>query len=479
MKLRRTLGTVTGGYVLTASSLLSGALGFVFWMAAARRFDAVDVGFAAAVYAFIGAVTGVGSLGMSDAYLRYVPRVGGAWGRVVFRGYGAAAAATALLTLAFGLFIAGGTGALAAVSAPKWLGFVVVAALICVIFTLQDSVLIPLRRPVFVLGENVAAAAARIAVILVGPFGSPRVFILLAWLLPTLAAVVLVNPFLILIARAARLRDAASSRPAAGIVGFCAASTLGIAATVAMTSLMPVIITTLGGARANARFFLIWGLFITLLLVGSGMAGPLAAEIARGLDDEKHATWRAVRHAVGITAALAVAAFVCAPVVLAWLGRAYQIDRWLFALLLIAAVIAATATVLLARERSHGRAALATAIHWVGAVIMISGALVAMETVGVVGVGWAVLAAEATMTTLAIIAYMIRWPTDQTGEPMEAEEFAPPPPGVPGLVTLPINNKIRAMVADAKGPVIDGHASLLNLAEDPITRSSESAGTPS
>ena len=176
--------TLGGGYVLTLNSLIGAALGFAFWIVAAHRFSPADIGFASAAVAGAGLISGIGTDGLHNTFLRFVPRVGAAWPAVVVRGYTVAAVATAALGSLFVLAASRLDSDLGRLGAASWILLYVAGAPVWSVFSLQDVVLIARRHARLVLIEDTAVSLARIVLLLTGVLGDGAQGIFLAWLLP-------------------------------------------------------------------------------------------------------------------------------------------------------------------------------------------------------------------------------------------------------------------------------------------------------
>jgi O-antigen/teichoic acid export membrane protein len=395
---------LSGGYVLTLNSLMTAALGFAFWVVAARRFTPGEVGFSSAGVAGAAVVGGIAADGLHNAFLRFLPRVGRSWGAVVVRGYVAAAASSAALAVLFVVIVGRLDHSLHPLEHSGWFLLYVAGAPFWTIFSLQDVVLIARRRAGLVLVENTVVSLARIALLLAPAVGSHARWIFIAWLAPVIPAALVVNAVLAFHAQRghgagsfvrARVAQREMSR-------YYLVATVGSVAGVLMMSLMPVLVAGVSGVAANARFYLPWAIATSLQLLSSSMASPLAAEIARGLDDERREVRRVLRHCVAGVTAVAVPLFFIVPPVLARLGSGYRVERSLFALLLGAAVVNAIATVYLARARAGGDVKGAAIAQWSAAITLVGGSAVLLPGVGLLAVGVAALAAQCVSAVIAI-----------------------------------------------------------------------------
>jgi hypothetical protein len=144
-----------GGLALLANTGLTGILGFGYWIVAARLFSTFAVGVAGALVAATTLFSGVGQLNLSGMLMRFLPSAAGKSRRLVLGTYACAAGAAAFLALA----AMAGIRLCASPASPLRLGglqsaALVLAAAAMAIFTIEDNVLVGLRRAVWVPVEN-------------------------------------------------------------------------------------------------------------------------------------------------------------------------------------------------------------------------------------------------------------------------------------------------------------------------------------
>ncbi len=392
-----------GGYVLTLNSLVGAALGFAFWIVAAQRFAPADIGFASATVAGAALISGIGTDGLHNTFLRFVPRAGDGWPAIVVRGYTVASVTTALLASLFILAASRLDSALGRLGTASWILLFVAVGPIWGVFSLQDVVLIARRHARLVLIENTAVSLARIVLLFTGLLGDGAQGIFVAWLLPAIVAVFVITPYLACSARTTAgewpsLRARAVGRD---MFRYYAGATVGSIAMILQISAMPVIVAAASGVSTNARFYLPWAIGTSLQLVSSSMAAPLAAEIARGITDERQQVKRVLGHCTSATAAVAVPLYFLVPPVLGRLGDSYRVEKPLFALLLVAALANAIPSVYLARARARGDVTGAALAQWAAAIVLLAGSAVLLPTVGLVGVGLAAVAAQSAAAAIA------------------------------------------------------------------------------
>ena len=178
--------------VLTASYGLTGAIGILFWVVAARNMTAVQLSTETAVVSVATAASQVAWQGIAHAFLSMMPSAGVGTIRLLLRGY--------LLVLVVSLFT-GLTASLFAVLildglASVWWTFlsITLAAMVLAIYSVQDPVLTAFGKANWLLYENVPVSIAKLASL---PWFAAMVInrnpALLATMLPTAVAVLVVS----------------------------------------------------------------------------------------------------------------------------------------------------------------------------------------------------------------------------------------------------------------------------------------------
>jgi O-antigen/teichoic acid export membrane protein len=388
-----------GGLALIINTGLTGALGFVYWIIAARLFSAYAVGLAGSLVAATSLFSGLGQLNLSGMLMRFLPTAGQASRRLVLLTYGFAASASASLAAASLAII----GMVAAPHSPLRLGTAeaavfVVAVAATAIFTLQDSALVGLRRAVWVPAENGAFGAAKIAILFVlAPVGTA--FSLYgAWMIPlalTIPAIsaVLFRRFLPQAPKprwTARLgRDARAT-----MLRFALGDAAGGLFTQAWTYLLPVLITVMLGAPVNALYFTSFLFSSTIDQVAANYASPLTVEGAHSPANVASLTRSALRHIFTITLPIAASIMVVSPWLLRAFGERYVRAVPLLCLLLAACLPRAVSIVYYAycriQRATHRSAAMQAGV----CVAMLAAAVLLAPPFGLVGVGCAVLAVQ-------------------------------------------------------------------------------------
>jgi len=254
---------------LMTSTVAASAFGFVFWVAAARWFPAEAVGTVSAAVSALTLLAAIAQLNLTSMFARFVPGAGHRTRRLVLGGFGASAAMGVLLAAGF---LAVGPR-LDALDGLGWDAVFVVAVVAASLLFIQDAVLAALGRAGSVPVKNTVAAAGRLALLPVFAALGGGPGLLLAWVLPGLATMLLIN-WWILTRLARRRREAPQPVADAGtgrgreVTSFVAAEYVNGVITNMISFLPPVLVSAVLGPAQGAYFYLPWtiGVGITTLL---------------------------------------------------------------------------------------------------------------------------------------------------------------------------------------------------------------------
>ena len=395
----RRLDKVTASAVyLAAATILGSLVGLLFWGLAARSHTAGrhTPAFGSA-YAEISAITLlsiVSQFNLTSIFVRFLPAAGRLGTYFVRRGYIVVTASSLALGAAFVVsplsskVVPAGTGAAVL--------FVVSVALFA-IFALQDSVLTALRITHWVPIENTSFSVAKLGLlawfVVVLPLRSA---IVLAWILPVIVAVILVNW---LIFRRALPRHAESGTgtlpPRRRLLTFVAAEYLTTLSAVASSAVLPLIVIWKLGATGEAYFAVPWlvaGMIMNLFW--NINASYTVESVSAGAQSA-----RRLRRTLEMWVALVVASFVACtvfgPTILSLIGPEYRSHGG--ALLQVIGLSTPFTMVTIAYQ---GYAWLDRRV-WVllansifRAVVLLSLSIALLSGIGIVGVGWAYLISQ-------------------------------------------------------------------------------------
>lgn len=382
------------GLALVASAGITSGLGLAYWTMAAHRYSPAAVGATAALLAAMEVVAAVANLGLRTALVRFVPALGARAPRVVAVSYAVA-----------GLVAFAGAGVFVAVHG-RWfpeldlldrgvgVTWFLLSSVLWVIFSLQDSVLIGLRRSSWVPTENALYALAKLALLVGLTVPLPRWGIYVSWTAPLVVVVVAVN---IPVFRSLRRPRGTPSEvlTVADLVRFSAGDYVASALWLLTIDALPLLVLGLSGAEGSAWYHLAWTVAYTLYLVSGAIGYALLAEGAH----EPAALEANARRAMGQGLALVVPAaavlVVAAPWLLRLFGTEYAAEGTLLLQLLAASAVPHVITgVYVNIERARRRIGAVIALYAVLGVAVVAGSALLVPRLGVTGAGVAWLAGQ-------------------------------------------------------------------------------------
>ncbi|TFV59922.1 lipopolysaccharide biosynthesis protein [Mycobacterium sp. PS03-16] len=393
-------------YALIVSNLLTGALGLVFWIAAARLFPAREVGIAAAQINSAVMLSFLSILSIDAIYERFLPVAGTHARSLLKRGFllvAAVAAVAGSALVVFGpkesLFDSGWTMA----SYP-------LLVVVLTVFALLDKATAGLGVARWSAAKNAVHSLAKLIVIVALAWTDEAVTIVAAW-----GATAAVAAVYLLIALEHRSRSnpqflGIPYLPSRQQLWSYFQSSFGLTACWAIGNLaVPLIVLTQVGAEANAYFAVAWAIIIALYVTLDLIVSPYVAEVAAHPDKVMSLTWRMIRTLTLVTCVGSISLVVVAPAMLNVVGAQYRDEgQGLLYLAGIFLPLAAVTAVYEGFARLQRRLRLLLAARFVAMLVMVGGSLILTRAVGVSGVGWACLAAESVAAT-ALLGPAVLW----------------------------------------------------------------------
>ncbi|MDX6629300.1 MAG: hypothetical protein QOH00_1546, partial [Gaiellales bacterium] len=154
------------GYALVVSAALASALGFVYWVVAARAYSSEVVGLNSVAISTMVLISGIAQLNLTGALLRFIPVAGRATFRLVGWSYAASLAAAAVIAPVFLLGVHVWLPKLEFLTADyRFALWFVAATMLWCVFSLQDSVLTGLRWAIWVPVDNTLFALAKLVLV--------------------------------------------------------------------------------------------------------------------------------------------------------------------------------------------------------------------------------------------------------------------------------------------------------------------------
>jgi O-antigen/teichoic acid export membrane protein len=389
-----------GGLALLINTGLTGILGFGYWIVAARHFSTYAVGVAGALVAATTLFSGIGQLNLSGMLMRFLPAAGGKSRRMVLATYAFAAVASALIAAV----------SLAAIrvsasrGSPLHLGelqsaAVVLAVAATAIFTIEDNVLVALRRAVWVPVENGAFGAAKIISLFVLAPVSTAFALYGAWMIPLALTVPMISALLFwgFLPPASRPRRAArlGQELRGKIIRFAVGDAAGGLFTQAWTYLLPVIVTTSLGASADALFYTSFLFSSTIDQIAANYASPMTVEGAHAPEDTGRLIRLALRRIFTIVVPVVAVLLIISPWLLSAFGKKYVSAVPLLDVLLIACLPKALSTVYYAYCRIERTTHRSASLQACVCIATLSAVPLVARSFGLVGVGSAVVSVQA------------------------------------------------------------------------------------
>jgi O-antigen/teichoic acid export membrane protein len=400
---------------LLVSTAISAALGFVFWIVAARVFAAEDLGRDAVLIGAMLELSTICQLNLDNVMARQLPAVRDRAARFVGAAYGLNVLMAAVLGGAFVLIAPAVADDLAFLQDEPLIGIAFVVGLaLWGIFTLQDAALTATRHAHWVPVENAIFGVVKLAALPVAFLLSPVHGVLLAWTVPMALLLVPVN---LLVFRRVLVRHRAVAAVPEGHPAPLGRRTLGVLfaqdylGQVLMrlaVTIIPVLVVATLGTAANAYFFVPFTIVIAFDMMILSVGTSLLAEGAHDTRLVRAHVRTVIRRYGPLVLAGVLVLVVAAPLVLAPFGADYARES-ADVLRLMALASLPRAVVFLAgavwRLQAHGR--------WLFGIealmlVLLLGSLVPLaDGMGLPGVGLAWLGAAGAG---GIVAALWLWP---------------------------------------------------------------------
>ncbi len=265
---------------LMANSVAGAALGFAFWVLAARLYPAEAVGLGSAVLSAAGLLTFIATMGLGQGLIRYLPGARSNTATLVNSCFTLSSLTALVAALIFLAGIPLWSPALSFVRDDLRFGVTFVTFVISsTLFSLLGSIYVALRRAEYSLVQGSLMGLLKLALVvaLAGLFG---IFgILASWTLATVAAVAL-GVFLFLPRLQANYRPVLSLRRQVSneMVHFSFANYISTGLWNTPGWVLPLIIVNYLGSQATAHFFIVWAMAGLLFAIPTAISSSLFAE---------------------------------------------------------------------------------------------------------------------------------------------------------------------------------------------------------
>jgi O-antigen/teichoic acid export membrane protein len=312
---------------LAANSAVSSVLGFAYWIAAARFYDASVVGETAAVISTIQLLATVSELNLNNTLVRFLPTAGPRSRAFVARSYLTVVAMSVVIGLAALPFLAGlplVTHILAL--GPLGIAIVLVSVPTWSLFALQDGAAIGARAAGWVLTENAVFGLAKLVLLVAFATSLSRLGIFASWLVSMVLVVLMLGAVLFRRLLPRHAADASTTAEVAtrrDITAFMTVDNLTLVVMTCGIQLMPVLVAHRAGSADAGYFYAAWSIHGAFDLALINVANSLTVEGARHQDRLGQLVLTTLRRIAVAAVPVVVALLVLAPVVLLLYGDDY------------------------------------------------------------------------------------------------------------------------------------------------------------
>jgi O-antigen/teichoic acid export membrane protein len=389
-------------FALMLTTGFNAILGFAYWVLAARLYPAKSVGLAAGAISAMTLVSSLGWIGLQYVLLRFVPVAGGAQARLVRLTY---ALATAIGLAAGGVFLAGfarlaGLGILT--QSPLTVLVFAASIALWVIFSLEDPVLIGLRRAGWVPIENATFGAIKALLLVVLAASASAWAIFGAWVVALIGLVLIIN--VALFGRFLKLERGLPSRlPSRRQLVRFATGHHFVAVTAAIPdSLVSLLVLAFMPGAANAYYYSAWAVSFSLRLLAVNMSSALTVEGALAEGNVRSLVLQVSRLAFAVVIPLVITVVLFAGVIMRAFGPDYGHAANLLRLFALALIPFTIVNFMIAVERIRQRVGRALLIAVSSTLITIGLDVWLIPRVGLSGAGWGWLIGQIVGALVAI-----------------------------------------------------------------------------
>ncbi len=405
---------IKSGLSLMTGTMVTSALGLLFWILAANLYDAADFGVSTTAVYTMMMLADVACIGLRTGLARYLPTAGTATRRTIVWGYGIVLAASSVTALTFlaGLqlwapdLVELRNGVLIAI-------FFIASTAFWALFMLEDAVLVGLRKAPWVPIENTLFGVLKILLLI--PFASisPTLGIFWAWTLPVFPIVIGINVLISRLTSTSAL--AGDGGPVAairsllrGIIAFSLADWLAALARLVALGVIPLMVLAQTD-RAQAGYFQAsWLIAFTIMALSSNAAYALLAESSYDQAKLHKNSFQAGLLSLALTVPVMLVGFVGARYLLLIYGSDYADNSAnVLRILLVAAIPNVLYQIFIGRLRVRGRMVGVVVFETILSVIVVGLSWLLLPRYGINAVGIAWLVGLTVLATYAAISESI------------------------------------------------------------------------
>jgi O-antigen/teichoic acid export membrane protein len=393
---------------LATNTVVTSALGVVFWLVASHRYSASQVGADSALLSSLLLLSTLTELNFNTALPRLLPQVRRR-SRAVALCYLATGSAGALAAGAFVLVAPHLTASLHFLVHDGWLVLSLIVGLaVYNVFAVQDAVLVAAQRAEVVPVENAVFGVVKLVlmILLVGHLAGHGIFI--SWILAGMLLVIPINALLFgsVLKQPGSAVGTQSYLPLEGrrkLVRYLAHDWAAGLLGQGTGALLPLIVLAVLGRAVTGYFYIAFIVVTAVTSFSQSFSTSLLVEAAHDEPALDRLTRRTIiRYATVVIPALVVAV-VIAPLALRVFGAEYSRQAGeVFRILLVATIPQAAVAIAMSVERIRGRAERVLQYQAVSAVAALALVIPLIHLDGLAGVGWAWLIAQLLAALLVI-----------------------------------------------------------------------------
>ena len=389
-------GLTVNALALMTATLGANALGLVFWAVAAHLRQPATVGRASAAIAALTLLAMIAGLNLTNVIVRLLPAAGRLGTGLVARSY----LVVIFLSVVAGLvYCFSGLGRHVVTGGwVEYLGFSFAVPVLAV-FLLEDSVLTALRLAPYVAAENITTAIARIVLL-------PVLFLtamgaVWSWVLPALAAAIIVNSLLFGRALPDHGKVPGTLPGRRRLFSFVAAEYAGNVCAAASLQVMPLIVVWRLGPAAAAFMTLPWLIASGISLVLWNVSASFVVEIAGSHGHPGTLLRRSLLLWSGIVAAAVIVCVAGARPLMELVGAQYVADGVpLLRLIGLSAPFSALVIIYATLVWLDQRVWLLAGFQAIAGILLLASALLLLPKLGLTAVGWAYLGTQAALAAV-------------------------------------------------------------------------------
>ncbi|MEM7272326.1 MAG: hypothetical protein AAF547_04535 [Actinomycetota bacterium] len=410
---------IKSGLSLMTGTMLTSALGLVFWVIAARLYEPAAFGVSTtAVYTMI-MLADVACIGLRTGLVRYIPQAGRATTRTIVWGY---ALVTTAATVTAGIFLIGlgwwAPDLTELRNSILVVGFFILSTAFWALFMLEDAVLVGLRKAPWVPIENTLFGILKIILLFPMASLSPSLGVFWAWTLPVFPIVIGINVGVRRVAqrkvRAAR-RAGERRRPSmrallTEILAFSLADWFAAVARLAALGVIPLMVLAEVGKVEAGYFQAAWLIAFTIFALSMNAAYALLAESSYEKNSLHRNSIQAGLLSLALTLPVILVGVVGAPYLLLIYGQEFADNSAsVLRILLLAAIPNIAHQIYVGRLRSQSRMGWVVFLETLLSVLVVVLAAALLPRYGIDGVGYAWLIGLSALALYAIVAETVWW----------------------------------------------------------------------